>query len=174
MQKYLAQHQQSSLNIEILSKYKNNIFIESGSNTGEAIKIALSLNFKKIISCEPEKTFYNLCKTKFIKNNVELYNLKSEDAFPLFIKDIEEEATFWLDGHGNYDCPIIKELTLISKSPYKNHTILIDDCRMFGHDLWNQIKKEDVIKTIKQINSKYNIFYENTINGENDIMVAKI
>lgn len=175
MEKYFSQHSQSSLNIDILNKYKTDIFIETGSNMGEAISLALKLNFDKIFSCEPEKTFYNFCRAKFSKKtNVMLFNDRSENILPFIINNIDKQSTFWLDGHGYQDIPLLKELEIIKQSSRNDHIILIDDCRMFNSIDWNFLSKKDVIKYLFKINKNYNISYEDSINGEKDIMVATI
>ena len=40
----------TTLSKDVLSKYKNDIFVETGTLWGEAIDIALELGFKKIYS----------------------------------------------------------------------------------------------------------------------------
>lgn len=53
---------------------------------------------------------------------------------------INEPAIFWLDGHysagitakGRKECPILEELETIFASQKLNHTILIDDARLFN------------------------------------------
>lgn len=134
-----------SMNFSLL-KYWNPIFIETGTSRGNGVKKALKDRFKKIYSIELKKKFYDECKIKFKKEiqkgKVELFLGDSAICLADILKQIDCRATFWLDAHysgadtdtakGAEDVPLMRELDLISKHHIKNHTILIDDVRLFG------------------------------------------
>jgi len=101
---------------------------------------------------------------------------------PDLLKEIDEPATFWLDGHhsagdtafGDYRAPLIQELDAIKNHPIKNHTILIDDMRCWqtpNPDLgfW----KEDIFNMLNEINPDYEISY---LDGycKDDILAASL
>ena len=100
---------------------------------------------------------------------------------------INEPVTFWLDAHidwssgvcGKTPSPLIYELQLIKElSPIKNHTILIDDMRVFrtkiGWGAYNPVGQSEIEAAILAINPNYNICYEaNTVQAD-DILVAYI
>jgi hypothetical protein len=165
---------------DVLSKYAGNIFIETGTYLGQTVQMALELGFKKIYSIEINKKLYRKARSKFKKNkNVLLFKGNSIEILPEILKQVESPAVFWLDAHesgpglegGKILYPVLVELDIISKHSIKEHTILIDDRRLF-ESFWN-IKEVDVVKRIYEINENYGISYEKGI-IENDILVARI
>ena len=176
----------TTLSKEVLSKYKNKNFVETGTLWGEAVEIALECGFEKIYSIEidPEKYKFNV--EKFSKEIEEGKVVIIEgDTFEVFgdlLKQIKGKTTFWLDAHwdgdveGKYKCPLPFELDSISKMKSKSNTLLIDDRRLFGDkgSTWGwEIAEDQIVEKILAINSKYEISYENG-HVENDIIVAKI
>jgi hypothetical protein len=172
---YEVFHEISSLSRELLERYKTNVFFETGSNTGKGIDLAASVGYNKIISLDIEKKFVDICKEKF-KSNPTVDVRLADSATDLFniIKKIDEKITFWLDGHSFYSVPLIKELQQIQKHHIKDHVILIDDVRMFGNPLWNELSKEETIQEIYKINKNYKIVYADSPNGPKDILIAYI
>jgi hypothetical protein len=172
-----------SLSKELLSKHLNKIFIETGTQQGYGIDVALKCGFKKIYSIEIDVGVYHECSIKFkqeIKQGrVEL--LIGDSAFVLkdLLKNIKEPVTFWLDAHaavgtvGNSMCPIFDELDSIYNHSIKNHTILIDDRRMFGIYWGTGINELEVRNKILTINPKYQIYLADG-SEPNDIIVAYV
>lgn len=178
----------SHLNEEYLTKYgkDNNVLIETGTFRGDTILIGLEHGFDEIYSCELFVPLYNDCVKMFSdKKNVHIYNTDSPD----FLKDIFHNvmnpfnrSTIWLDAHASGPLPggksggtpVIDELKSIRDYSRRNdHTIFIDDRRLFGSDEWSGVKEEDAIKLIKEINTDYVIeFLDGVI--EKDIIVAYI
>ena len=160
-------------------KYPNEYFIETGSYFGGGILLAIEAKFKNIISIELSEKYYNICKGNFKQhNNVHLYLGSSEKVLKDVMGDIDKPITFWLDGHysggdtgrGELISPLMLELEVIGNHPIKNHTILIDDLRLWkksdvGFDV------EDIINKLKNMNPLYTIDY---IHGhvDNDVLVA--
>ena len=100
---------------------------------------------------------------------------------------IDTKTTFWLDAHIDdcniipnitpniRKCPLLEELEIISNSKRNDHTILIDDIRIFGmENVWGEkLTLQTIINELYKINPNYNIsFIDGYIN--NDIIVAKI
>jgi len=120
---------------DLLSKYRNDYFIESGSGYGDSITIALDTGFKFIRSVELDRSRYKLCQDRFHKNsNVTLYNGDSSKMFSDLISDLREPATIWLDAHycninidtmGN-NFPLLFEIDQIVATGTR-HVVLIDD-----------------------------------------------
>ena len=151
----------ASLKKEILEKYPNKYFVETGTHVGNSVQLALDCGFEKIITMEinPEKV---------------------EHAKAL--KLLDDRATFWLDAHwddgpqGEYLCPLPIELEEIQKTSIKNHTLLIDDRRLFGVDntTWGYTIDEDgILESISDINLDYKISYEDGCVPD-DIIVAEV
>lgn len=101
---------------------------------------------------------------------------------PNIIKQyIDKPCTFWLDAHvdggpcGEKRCPLLDELDFIkSANTGLVHNILCDDRRCLGNNWWGKgILEKDVIRKIKEINSKYTIKYEDG-HVPADIIAAKV
>jgi hypothetical protein len=175
-----------SIPLETLKKYHNDAFVETGTFEGGAVIFALQAGFKEVYSVEVYKVFYDTCVARFKDNpNVHLFRGDSIDTLWSMIKDINTPITFWLDGHiclypgvsvGKKNIPIIEELNIIAQHSIKTHTILVDDRRVMGTPFhgWENISEKMVIDTIKEINPAYEIKYENSYNGSNDIIVGVI
>jgi len=142
---------------------------------GHGVQIALDCGFRKVLSVDIEEKYVTINKERFMNNkNVQIYLGDSRNVLKEICPKILEKTTFWLDGHSFYNIPLIEEVRSIGLSPYKEHIILVDDCRMFGTESWSFLKKQDVIEEILKVNPNYHIHYENSISGPNDILVAEI
>ena len=164
-----------------LQKYTD-VFVETGTRTGDGVQTALNSGYSKIISIEIYEAHYQSSKNRFKHlPNVKIVKGDSGIILGEVISDINEPMTFWLDAHlkqaedseiGVKDYPIIEELSHIKNHPIKNHVILIDDIRC-----WNSIDEslmlDSVIEYIKTINPNYSI---ERLDGEtpSDILLAII
>lgn len=162
------------------SKYKNPIFIETGTYLGDGVQAALDLGFDRIISFEVSDKYYNLSRNRFQYNSrVSIHNLDSGFMLLPVIKEINIPITFWLDGHwsmddtgyGNNKFPLLDELNQIIQHPIKSHTIIIDDVRLFNTQFGTSL--DEVKAILKTINNSYNFTLENGY-IENDVLVARI
>ncbi len=190
-----------SLTTETLGKYTyNKYFLETGTFTGGGVEVARLCGFEQIISIEADKRLYDSVVNNY-KNvdNIHLYHGDSELVLPEIIAEIDEPITFFLDSHivdmnkeiskeiSNREIPLTQELEAIKAHPIKTHTILIDDKRMMGMtqdyykrqcggwitEEWAGIPKQLVMELLNEINSDYEIVYEDTVNAKGDIIVAK-
>ncbi len=174
------------LSVEVLIKYKNkaDIFIETGTFYGQGVAIALLSGFNKIYSIEIGEFLYRKCLNTFhdfLNNKVFLFLGDSPTFLNEILKTINEKCIFWLDAHYSGEGtakayknnPILDELDSIKKHHINNHTILIDDVRLFGTDEFDNITIEEVINKLLEINPAYEIKYENGF-CPNDILVAHI
>lgn len=164
----------SSLPIEVLKKYPNRYFIETGTARGEAIQLALECGFPEIISIEANvDTFTKACQRFAVCDNVMLVMGDSGAVLPGVLKGVQEPATFWLDAHvssgepdldkGINPCPVLFDLLAIAQHPVKGHVILIDDIRYFrrgGIVEWNSINLGDIMGAIMDISPEYRITFE--------------
>lgn len=150
---------------EIFENYLNYSFIETGSCEGNGIQQALDAGYKDIHSIELDPKYYEMCQKRFKGNNsVHLYQGNSIIELPKIMKVMEERCTIWLDGHffepENPQSVIYEELVIIAKHFRNNHTILIDDVRLFEKEF--KIKKQTIKNILKIINPAYKI---NLIDG---------
>lgn len=124
---------------EYQKKYNCKILVETGTYLGYMVS-AQRKNFKKIYSVEIGEDLYLRAKRKFKKySHIKLILGDSGEKMPEIIKEIDEPALFWLDGHyssgitskGELNCPIWSELNsiFVKKLP---HIFLIDDARDFN------------------------------------------
>lgn len=128
-----------NLIINYAKKLNYNIFIETGTYMGDML-LATKDHFNMLFSVELDKKLFEDASEKF-KNikNIELFRGDSTNILPEILKEINEKAIFWLDGHysggitakGNSNTPILQELDAILRHPVKDHLILIDDARCF-------------------------------------------
>lgn len=172
--------------VELFKKYPNRWFIETGSYKGDGIQCAIDAGFQLISSVELSEVLYRQCCRRFSKEmangQLELFWGDSSNLLDIVIGGIKQQLTFWLDGHysegctakGNEITPVLKELDIIAKHPIKTHTILIDDCRLFGTSHFGMITEEDIIKALKLINKEY-VISKDTGHPDYpmDVLVAK-
>lgn len=184
-----------TLTKDVLNKYKKShlTFIETGTYLGGSVSMALECGFETIYSIDISESHKHRNEMLF-DSDIKLGKIKllygdSIDVLPDVIKDIgNESSVFWLDAHfdvfsdkcGKYKTPILKELECISCSESKNHTILIDDIRMFRNNKeWaTSVTLNNIINILLKINRNYNIVYEDGRDDDsfrkNDILVAYV
>ena len=126
---------ETTLKEEVLSKYKNSIFVETGTAHGGAVKLALKLGFKVVYSIELDEGRYQYnCeqfKDEISNGKVVLINGDSLEVMNSIISYLYVPATFWLDAHvddgpcGKKKCPLYDEIEIIGQSKIKKHTLLL-------------------------------------------------
>tara|TARA_Y100001972_G_C7583625_1_gene292705 strand:+ start:288 stop:875 length:588 start_codon:yes stop_codon:yes gene_type:complete len=171
----------TTLSKEVLEKYPNEIFVETGTAGGHGTQIAIECGFKKIYTIENDHNIVLRAQERF-KNEIEsgVVEIIEGDSFKVFsdiLDKIDKPATFWLDAHwegsnlvgqfgcvkGEYKCPLPFELELFLSHKIKDHTILVDDRRMIGNSnsIWgDNLDLNLILEAIMDINPNYNISYE--------------
>ena len=155
---------------EYLEKYGNgDIFVETGTYLGETVDMVLESDLYNIIhSIELNEELYTQAQKKYENSEVVyLWKGDSVDQLAIIVSCLNDAATFWLDAHASGPLsggksggsPVLDELDIISSSPFNDHTIFIDDVRLFGSAEWNYVTKEAAIEKIMKINPNYNIYY---------------
>lgn len=173
---------QTTLSPQVLSKYKNPYFLETGTADADCVRLALEIGFEKVFSIELDE--------KLQLENIKRYNSQIEAGFVhLIIGDslleikkivpiLDKPTTFWLDAHvdsgpeGIKKCPLYEELEAIKQSELRNHTIMIDDVRIFGAHWGEDISLEKVKEKILEINKNYKFTFEDNQYAPKDILVA--
>lgn len=124
---------------EYQQKYGFTTLVETGTYLGEMVEAQKS-KFKKIISIELSSDLYKKAVRRFKNDaNVVIVQGDSGKVLPEILPKLDESAIFWLDGHysagitakGEKECPIFEELNAILSSNKLDHTLLIDDARLF-------------------------------------------
>lgn len=148
-------------------KYKNKLFVESGTFLGNGLQCAIDAGFEKCFTIEIHPYLYEKAQTRFYREiksgQVVSYLGDSEKLLPAVVRDLNDTATFWLDAHisSQYgeklakNCPIIGELETIKSHFIKNHTLLIDDLNCFGRPAHDRITVDQVKAKILEINPEY-------------------
>lgn len=149
---------------EYQQKHGHTILVETGTYMGDMVE-AQKARFKKIISIELSFDLFKQAQKKFNKDdNVFIVQGDSGKVLSEVLKDINEPAIFWLDGHysagitakGEKECPIFEELNAIFNSKRFEHILLIDDARCFiGKGDYPTI--EELTGYIKSKDEKYQV-----------------
>lgn len=159
---------------------KTEEFIETGTNIGNGVDLALSSGFSKIHSIELSESYYDKCVERF-KNNPNI-NLILGDSFyklkELLDSNPDTCFTYWLDGHysgddtacGVEESPLLKELEVILSRDKTGEVIYVDDMRIY-----REFDERLNIRTIKDLILKYKpnaeFYYEASNWDEKDILV---
>ena len=155
---------------EYQNKFGNTILIETGTYMGDMIE-AQKNNFKTLYSIELSVKLHKKAQRRFRHNkNIHIVQGDSGEVLPIILKDINDPAIFWLDGHysagvtakGDKDCPIFEELNAIFNSKDLNHILLIDDARQFN-GIGDYPTIEQLTEFIKRKNGKYQLEVKNDI-----------
>lgn len=144
---------------------KYNVLVETGTFMGDMILSQLN-NFDKIYSIELSEKFWQDAKELF-KNESKVNLLKGDSGKKMheLIKELDESAIFWLDGHysgadtarGEKISPIYEELRAIFSSTL-SHCLLIDDARLFdGTDDYPKLEDLKAFILENRTNAKINI-----------------
>jgi len=190
----------SNLKIEYMQKYGvGKVFVETGTYLGDTVQLALDAGFDLIHTIEVDQRMFDKCQKRFKNNDkVKLWFGDSVDFIPKIVDELTGSATFWLDAHasgplpgGRYaPCPLVLELeaiygkkklsitengseTIHEKSSINNHTIMIDDRRLFGSAEWGFVQEKEIMDLLFAINPNYKIQY---LDGHqaNDIICATV
>jgi hypothetical protein len=172
----------ASTTLNVFENHLNPVLIETGTYFGDGIAMALQVGFKEVHSIELSPYFFKLSSDRFKGNPaVHLYQGDSSVKLKEVLKNIDQRATFWLDGHfsegitakGATRSPILQELAAIAEHPIKNHTILIDDIRQLGTIHFDYVELIDLVEALMKINPDYRLSFEDGF-VPNDILVAEI
>jgi hypothetical protein len=166
---------------EVLLKYLNPYFLETGTANADCVRLALEIGFEKIYSIELDNTLQNenIIKYQSQINDGKIKLINGDSLWELtnLIPELDKPTTFWLDAHvdfgpmGTKKCPLYEELSSIKMSNIKTHTILIDDMRILGGHWGEGISIEGLKDKLLEINSEYKFTFEDGF-APNDILVA--
>lgn len=127
----------------VLEKYKNEVFVETGTLYGEAVKLAHDVGFKEVHSIDIDAGLIaNQNRDHAGQPGMHFYCGSSGTLLPGILKGIKGRTTFWLDAHPPglelklSDTPLVQELQAITEyarglDASCRPTVLIDDMRIF-------------------------------------------
>lgn len=172
----------ATLKPEVLARYPNIVFIETGTYMGGGVRLAKATGFKRVISIEldPERAA-NVRRALADVPGVELYEGDTVEILPKILAELDEPATIFLDAHpigaadkckvGRQKWPLTEELRLIaSQSKRKDHTLLIDDI----HEMvLFETTRAEVDALLFSINPAYKLAIEPTACGPVHMLTAR-
>lgn len=136
--RYMSAEERRAVLLEYGKKYRLEIFIETGTNTGDT-PWALKDHFVDLYTIELDEKLYTAASERF-KDLPQVRVLPGDSSYvlPNILNIVRGPALLWLDGHhsgpgtgrGEFDTPIVKELEAIFTDD-RRHVILIDDARIF-------------------------------------------
>jgi hypothetical protein len=179
------------INSEILSKYKNDVFVETGSLIGDGIQAALDSKFNRIHSIELSTQLYITCKKRF-HHNIKV-DILLGDSTKLLGNIISKyriyssfKITYFLDAHdsggttvyGEKPNPLMDELEIISKFYEKGDIIIIDDLRCWKKSENCDFDLSDIKSKLMKIDPYFEFIYEDSYRKDellfkSDLLVAK-
>lgn len=153
----------------LLSKYPNQVYCETGIFRGDSLLLAAETgHFKQLIGVELFDEWIKFCKSRFHKMDYPIRYVHGDSALCLWdvIKHIHTPITFFLDSHSQLledepemanPFPLIDELRQIARHPIKGHTLIIDDLLYLTHPDITGWSYAGLVDSICRINPQYKI-----------------
>lgn len=122
------------------AQYRCSTLVETGTFRGDML-LAMLHDFRSLYSIELHPGLYDRARRLFLHEpRVRLFQGDSGEKIGDVLKELNEPAIFWLDGHfsaGNtaraeLDTPVMAELGQVLRHRIPNHVVLIDDARLFN------------------------------------------
>jgi hypothetical protein len=169
----------ASLPLEVLKKYKGAFtkFFETGTSEGDSTQAAIDAGFEEMFTTELDPPTYRRAFARFnTDQRVHVYNSESVGALKMVLPFIEAPILFFLDAHP--DChraitPVLDELGAIKGHKYPV-SIIIDDMRLMGKELWKDITIPVLVNKLYEINPSFEIVFEENGHAPGDLLVARI
>jgi len=123
-----------------LRRFRLQSFVETGTYCGDTLAMVAQDAKIQCTSIELSPLYAQSARTRFKKySNVKILEGDSGILITEVVKELNQPALFWLDGHysagdtakGQVNTPVSQELAAILDSPIKDHVVLIDDVRHF-------------------------------------------
>ena len=158
-----------SLSREMLTKYMNPAFVETGTYDGGGVKRAREVGIAEIHSIELDPVRFQMASQAVAgMSGVYLYEGDTVDVLPKILAALKSKATIWIDAHpigegdtckiGRFRHPLMQELEIIRKhSLRRDHTILVDDRPEFPV---YGTTDEKVMEAIRAIDPGYRVYVE--------------
>lgn len=153
-----------SLPQSTLLQFPNKVFVETGTNNGDGIALALNCGFSRVLSIELSDHYFSHAVSRFAADDrVKIVHGDSGNILADVIAELDEPATFWLDGHytpgleltARCKCPLLAEIAALESHAIKTHSILVDDVRCLGTPILDWITVDEVKAAILKVNPEY-------------------
>lgn len=158
------------------------VFIETGLWKCQGVVKALHAGFERVISIEVDPKIFNAGRKRLSKHITSgRVSLLLGDSAQLMEAALllagDSRIVFWLDGHYQgsgvrTENPLYAELRSIGGHARKDHTILIDDRRLFTRLTWG-IEETRIRQMLLDTNPEYHFCY---LRGyvKNDVFCAHV
>ncbi|MEX1026462.1 MAG: hypothetical protein WD049_00420 [Candidatus Paceibacterota bacterium] len=173
-----------TLTAEVLRRYPNAVFLETGTHHGGAVAVALECGFERVVSIEIDPKYHAVAAKRFESDSrVELVLGDSALVFREVIASLNSPATIWLDAHRHDNSidvrsptALIQELDVLAAYPAVAHSVLIDDVRVIRSGaLWGGSIHgglDSVLSKMLDINPNFQFRFENNRIARCDILVG--
>lgn len=153
--------------IKLKDRFNLDHCIETGTQYGSTT-LELYDIFKKVKTIEVDDQYFGNAKERLKGFRIDTYFGLSERVIPLI--HTPNNTLFYLDAHGNGECPLKKELEIIAGKNLKNICIAIHDFKVpgkdFGYDTYDyELCFEEIEPYLKMI---YNTGFDYHYNAEAD------
>ena len=140
---YLPSEARREILQAIGAKWCLQVFVETGTAHGDT-PLFLRHSFSELHTIELFEASYNIARERLSTYpQIHCWLGDSTTVLPLVLRQFQEAALIWLDGHysgpgsahGTLDTPIVHELEIIFndiKVNNRQHVIVIDDARIFA------------------------------------------
>lgn len=162
--------------------FPGSVFIETGLWKCHGVEKALHAGFERIISIEIAPNIFRAGRKRLAKHissgRVSLLLGNSAELMVTALAIVpDSRIVFWLDGHyqgagPRTASPLYAELEAIGQHNRKDHTVLIDDRRLFSNPAW-RVEETRIRGTLLELNSQYRFCY---LRGhvKNDVLCAYV
>ncbi|NJL30695.1 MAG: class I SAM-dependent methyltransferase [Phycisphaerales bacterium] len=128
--------------LEYANRYQLRVLVETGTYRGDMIQAMLP-HFDRLYTIELSPDYHRSAVRRFRNApQVQLILGDSRNELPAVLRQINQPALIWLDGHysggrtakGISDSPVLEELRHVFQTSSTGHVMIIDDAHLFGID----------------------------------------
>lgn len=124
---------------DLLRKWGRRVFVETGTDKGGGVEMALAAGAEQVLSIELNARLAAEAMRRFADDGrVTVLCGDSATLLGEVLAGLGEPALVWLDAHEVLSdavprgpAPVLQELAALAAAPRRDHAVLIDDIRVF-------------------------------------------
>ena len=124
---------------DLMQTWVRRVFVETGTDKGGAIAMALAAGAERAFSIELNPSLAANATRQFADDKrVTVLCGDSGALLAEVLESLDEAALVWLDAHAvlsdvvpSGPAPVLQELAALAAAPRRDHAVLIDDIRVF-------------------------------------------
>lgn len=124
---------------DLMREWVRPVFIETGTDKGQAVALALAAGAEQVVSVELNEGLAARVRERYAHDpRVTILCGDSGELLAKILAELDEPALVWLDAHAVLSdavprgpAPVLQELAALAAAPRRDHAILIDDIRVF-------------------------------------------